>query len=472
MTIVLLVAAVLFALFVSALCSLLEAALLSLTPGAVADLKKRRPAVGAIWERFKAEVDKPISVILICNTAAHTIGATVAGAEFEALMREKGHAGGWATFAFGAAFTVLMLQFTEILPKTLGVRYNRLVAQVTGRPLNFLVWAMGPILWATRLINKPFERGEAERHPSADVDEIATLAAMARGGQSITVQQERMIKTAARLGEARVRQVMTPRKSVHFLRLDADVAETLKTLRETPYTRLPVCGPGGLDQVEGTVHLKDLFNLMALVPGRLAVRPDPETPDAVLAVPEDLPGGAMHVIGTGEVDLRKAVRPVAFVPDSQPLDALLAQFQQGQTHLAVVVDEYGATLGVVTLEDVLEELVGDIEDEFDAGQHVWKLEPLPADEAERLTGDAATPAWRCGGEVPLREVAEHLGVDLNDLVGGGVVTLGGFVTRELSRFPKAGDTVELPGWELRVETADGGHVREAVLLATVNESAT
>ena len=457
MTLFLLIAAVLVALGVSALCSLLEAALLSLTPGQVSELKKRRPKVGRIWEGFKAEVEKPISVILICNTAAHTIGATVAGAEFEALMRERGMGGGFATFLFGAVFTVLMLQFTEILPKTLGVKYNRFVAAFSGRPLNFLVWAMGPVLWATRLINRPFERrGEGQgRNASADVEEIATLAALARHGRSITEQQERMIKMAARLGDVRVRQVMTPRKDVHFLREGDPVAKTLETLRTTPYTRLPLCGPGGLDEVRGMVHLKDLFIMFALVPGRMALRPDPSKPDEVLAVPEDRPGGELHVIGSGQFDLSKAVRPVAFVPDSQPLDQLLDGLRSGASHLAVVVDEYGATLGLVTLEDVLEELVGDIEDEFDEGEHVWQLRPV----------EDESGAWLCEGEVPLREVADRLDIDAETLGEGGVVTLGGFVTRELSRFPKEGDVVELvPGWEVRVERVERGHVSEATLL--------
>jgi CBS domain containing-hemolysin-like protein len=127
------VASVFIALMVSALCSLLEATVLSLSPGQVDDLARRSPGVGSIWQGFKAQIQKPIAVILILNTAAHTIGATLAGAAFE---EQFGTAG---LLWFSLLFTYMMLQFTEILPKTMGVRYARQLAPVIARPLAVLV---------------------------------------------------------------------------------------------------------------------------------------------------------------------------------------------------------------------------------------------------------------------------------------------------------------------------------------------
>ena len=489
MTLFLLLAAVTVALGVSALCSLMEATLLSLTPGNVGELKRRRPAAGAVWERFKADIDKPISVILICNTAAHTIGATVAGASFDSYMKELGHTGGWPVLAFGAVFTVLMLQFTEILPKTLGVRYARTVAGVTARPMDWLVRLMGPILALIKFVNRPFDRGAGGGHGggTVGVDEIATLAAMARTGQVIDEQQERMIAAASRLGGVRARQVMTPRKDVHLVKITDDFAAVLARLRSTPYTRLPVLGEGGVDDVKGVVHLRDVFNAMSLTPGRLHVADDPAHPDRVKAILPDAPGGTMHVIGAGELDLAELIRPVPFVIETQPLDALLKQFQGGfeqgadgriESHIAVVVDEYGSTQGIVTLEDVLEELVGDIEDEFDAGERVWRLEPVSDGEPAALNGEAAKgdgeprPAavaaeWRADGEVPLREIGDRLDLDgdrVRQAEVGGVVTLGGFVTRELGRWPAPGDAVELCGCEVRVEEVDRGRITRATVV--------
>ncbi|MEM8872764.1 MAG: hemolysin family protein [Planctomycetota bacterium] len=442
MTFLLLFAAVSVSLGISAICSLLEAALLSLTPGQVGELKRTRPVIGEIWETFKKNVEKPISVILICNTAAHTIGATVAGAEFERLMELYGYQGGWTVFAFGAVFTVLMLQFTEILPKTMGVKYNTTVATISGRPMRFLVWAMGPVLAAIRFVNKPFEGGGGHGHgTSVTVDEIATLAAIAKGGAVIDAQQERMIRTAGKLGDIRVREIMTHRKDVRFLRLNDDFATILQTLRDAPYTRLPIVD-GSLDTILGVVHLRDVFNVLALVPGRMHLQPNPDKPDELMAIPSDKPGGEMHAIGTGAVDLKAIMRPMPFVPDTQPIDALLKQFQTGDSHMAAAVNEYGAVEGIVTLEDVLEELVGDIEDEFDDRDG--------ASELEERNG-----VWHATGDIALRDVAEKLALPEDVFDDAGVVTLGGWLTHELSRWPKVGDTVPVADRTVRVAKIEG-----------------
>ena len=467
MTLFILIAAVCVALGISALCSLMEATLLSLTPGDVAGLKRRRPKAGAIWEEFKADVDRPISVILICNTAAHTIGATVAGAEFEKFITEQfgEGAGGWSVFAFGAVFTILMLQFTEILPKSLGVRFNTTVAAFTAGPMRWTIGAMRPVLAVVKLLNRPFEgKGGGEAKP-VGVDEIATLAAMARTGQVITEQQEQVIAAAGRLGTVQARQVMTPRKDVHAVGLDDAFGDILKRLRNTPYTRLPVYGEGGSDDVRGVVHLRDVFNALALVPGRFHTQGDPATDEEIKAILPDAPGGEQHVIGAGDLDLQRLLRPVPFVPESQPLSMLLHRFQTHfdgtdgrpvESHLAVVVDEYGTTQGIVTLEDVLEVLVGDIEDEFDPGERAWQLEHR---------GDGAV---HVGGEFPLRELVRQFGLDPDhaDAAGrGDIVTLNGYLTSELGRFPEVGDAIEYAGCTVAVDAVTpGGKVERATIV--------
>ncbi len=483
MDLALLFAAVTIALSISALCSLLEATLLSLTPGDVASLKRQHPTAGAIWSGFKKNVEQPISVILICNTAAHTIGATVAGAEFEKVIeRYYPGSGGWSVFAFGAVFTILMLQFTEILPKTLGVRYNIAVASVTARPMRWLVKIMQPVLAAVKFINKPFEpAGHEGGHGKAvSVDEIATLAAMARTTQVIDEHQERMIAAAGRLSDMRARQVMTPRKDMHAIKLSDPFGSVLKTLRSTPYTRLPVLGDG-IDDVRGSVHLRDVFNALALVPGRLHIAENPANPDEIKAVLPDLPGGELHVIGSGEIDLASLIRPIPFVPETQPLGELLKQFQGSffgrdgtvadtkiDSHIAIVVDEYGSTQGLVTLEDVLEELVGDIEDEFDAGERVWRLEAVEKS-GDGAEGEAAGPMvrlWRADGEVPLREIGSQLKLQdeaIAQAESRETTTLGGYVTRELGRWPNPGDEVQLADVIIRVDAVERGQVKEARL---------
>ena len=156
------------ALLVSALCSVLEATVLSLTPSQVAQLSSRHRRAGAIWQQFKARIDRPIAVILIVNTAAHTIGATVAGAQFELLFGDEG------LLWFSLLFTYLMLQFTEILPKTLGVHYNSRLAPLIAVPLAVLIRVLAPVVYLIHFINRPFERKRDQSQP-APLEEITAL---------------------------------------------------------------------------------------------------------------------------------------------------------------------------------------------------------------------------------------------------------------------------------------------------------
>ena len=444
MTLFLLIGAVCVSLGISALCSLLEATLLSLTPGNVADLKRQHPSAGATWEEFKKDVERPISVILILNTAAHTIGATVAGAEFESLMKQNGYEGGWTVFAFGAVFTVLMLQFTEILPKTLGVRHNTTVARFAAGPMKLLVKALSPVLALIRFVNKPFENDEAGR-PDQTIEEIAGLAKIARSGQAIDAQQEQMIRAAGKLETIKVREITTRRRDVQVIRVNDDLTSQLKVLRESPFTRLPVVETS-LDDVLGVVHLRDVFRLLDLQAGRINVRPDPERPDELVAIPGDAPGGEVHAIGTGVLDLRTILREVPKLPEVVPIRAALKLFQQGDSHMAIVIDEHGSADGIVTLEDVLEEVVGEIDDEFD-DEH-------DNDDGENL--NAHGRGYACGGEVPLRRVIDTL--DLNDdlFEGTRVSTLGGWITGQLTASPRRGDVVQLgEHWRATVKGIDG-----------------
>ena len=254
------------------------------------------------------------------------------------------------------------LQFTEILPKTLGVRYNHRLAPVIARPLDALQWALSPVLRFIHLVNRPFEGRRPTSSTHRALTEITALASIARTANAIDPQQARLIMAAARLPEMRVRQIMTPRPQVAFLRMDQPLSEVLKLLQGSPFTRLPLCEED-IDHVVGMIHVRDLFNHLKLVPGRL--RFAGMEGDEHIAVADGAPGSALHVIGSGDIDWRKIRRNVLFVPETTFVPHLLKQFQESRIHMAVVVDEYGATQGVVTLEDVVEEMVGDIQDEFD-----------------------------------------------------------------------------------------------------------
>ena len=169
--------------------------------------------------------------------------------------------------------------------------------------------------------------------------------------------------------------------------------------------------------------MKDLFAHLRLVPGKLRFTDDKTPEGHAVAVADGKPGSAVHVLGSGEIDLAKIKRDVMFVPELTTLPKLLRQFQTSHIHLAIVVDEYGSTTGVVTLEDVLEELVGEIEDEFDP---VKRTDFIPE----------ANGAFRVSGQYPLHDLSDRL--TLPELDAEDVDTVGGYIVQQLGRWPRSG----------------------------------
>ena len=210
------------------------------------------------------------------------------------------------------------------------------------------------------------------------------------------------------------REVMRPRREIVAFDTEATIAECLEVAEKTRYSRFPLCESGDLDKTIGVVHIKDLYA------ARLKAR-----------------SGA---------DLRPACRKLIYVPETARLEKLLQLFLERRLHFAIVVDEYGGTVGMVTLENVLEELVGQIQDEFD------QEKPLLLKKDERT--------WEVDGALPLHELAELIGEPLQE---EGVTTTSGLVTLRLGGFPNEGDTLTLGPYELRVQTMDGTRVERLKL---------
>lgn len=425
------------ALGMSAICSLLEATLLSYTPSQVAALESTRPRLGRIWRKFKDNIEKPIAVILVVNTTAHTVGATMAGAQFEKAFGTNG------LLIFSVVFTYLMLQFTEILPKTLGVRYSGVIAPFIAPLLAFLIRLLSPVLWLVQFVNRPFSRGEKEGEDTT----LQEIAALASSATMIDPQQSRMIQAASELEKLYVRQIMTPRTEVVHLLTTQSTEEILALLKSAAHTRLPLC-EGSIDKVVGMVHTKDFIKSLDLTPGRFNIA-STNAENGGVEVHESGPGTELHVFGAGIVDLDAMKREVLFLPEHTSLLQALRRFQAERLHLAVVLDEYGATSGIVTLEDVLEEMVGDIDDEFDAS----------TSEMIKETGDG----FRINGRCPLHELVQRvpdLGIDHNAEVSD---TVGGYVSQLIGHLPHTGEVVETPEFRWKITSADMRRVREVTL---------
>jgi len=382
----------------------MEATLLSLTPSHVAQLSQRYPKLGAIWQDFKSRIDRPIAAILLINTAAHTIGASIAGSQFDELFGDE-----WI-LVFSLVFTYLMLQFTEILPKTLGVKHNRFFALLIARPLRAAVSVLAPLLYLVQWV--PF-KGRQRDEATPTVEEIAALAGLARLSKQISVQQERIIKGGVRLSGLDVRNVMLPREDISFLSTSQTTSDALITAHLEAHTRFPICEADNRDRVVGYVNFKELVYHMRMNPN--------------------------------DTSLAGIVRPIHFVAPDDSASDLLKAFVEQHVHMAIARDHDGKTLGLVTLEDLVEELVGELEDEFDRLPRMFHV----------LRGGI----WMIGGGTPMTQVVSELQLAIPNPTG----SVSAWLLQRFGRVPKPGDQIEDGGVVFTVRRVRRGKIFEVAV---------
>ena len=375
----------------SFVCSISEAVLLSVSHAQIEALGKSRAA--DLLRKYKREIDLPIAAILTLNTTAHTIGASVAGAYYGDVFDPK------TLWLFSALFTLAVLLFSEIIPKTLAVASAGTLATPVAYGVAVLVAVLKPFLKVTRAIARTLRSDSAQ--PVTSLEEIRLLASLGRTEGVVGTLAADMIEGVATLRELRARDVMVPRARVVYLSGLRSLDENLEVIRRTGHSRFPYTRTGDLDHVEGVVLVKDLM---------FTLREADEN-----------------------IDLEELATKALVVPSATTLERLLRMFQQERRHLAVVVDEYGGTEGIVTLEDVLEEIVGEIEDESD------RVDPFVT---KRADGSLV-----CRGWAEARAVLGGLGVEADDVEA---VTVGGLVAELVGRVPRVGDRAEWRGLEFIV----------------------
>lgn len=388
--------AVTFTLVISFVCSISEASLLSIGHAQVQALGQSR--AGRLVRHFKREIDAPIAAILILNTAANMIGASFAGAGYSDVF-------GDATLVwFTVAFTLAVLFFSEIIPKTLGVAFAARVIVPVAYVLRPFVFILRPLLFVTHSVSRMLRPKSKAQITS--IEEIRLLASLGHAEGALTERTARIIDGAAALRELTAYDVMVPRTQVAFLTASRSFEDNLALVESSGHSRFPYSKDGDLDHVEGIILAKEL----------------------------------LFRSRSSEPDYHQLVRAVSFVPASTPLERLLRTFQDERRHLAIVVDEYGGTEGIVTMEDVLEELVGEIMDESD------RIDPTIIRRGKNML--------LCRGSAELRKVFELLGIQDE----AEAVTLSGFVSELVERVPRAGDVVRFKGYELRVLRASARRV--------------
>jgi CBS domain containing-hemolysin-like protein len=356
-------------------------------------------------------MDVPIAAILILNTAAHTVGAAVAGASYSSVFSAN------TLWLFSILFTIAVLLFTEIIPKTLGVSYAKMLAVPVAHGIDALTRLLKPLVVVSEKISRSL-RADGDM-PVTSIEEIRLLAVLGRSEGVVGSRTAGMIVGATQITELQAHDVMLPREEVRFLSARMTRAEAIAYIRDSGHSRFPFSPTGELDDVSSVVLAKELLYWLL-------------TNDAE------------------SIDWDAVCQDVLVVPESVPLPQLLRIYQESHRHLAVVVDEYGGVEGIAALEDVLEEIVGDIRDESDA----------PANDMHfRSDGSLLVR-----GTVDLRRVCTKLRIPWQP--GSEVATIGGLVTEKLERIPVAGDSLVWNGHRIDVLRADR---RRARLLAISRE---
>lgn len=391
-------------LLVSAMCSLFEATLYSTrlaTLEAARTGGKRKPAERFI--RMKRNIAVPTSAILILNTLANTGGATLSG------MYASGVLGTTWVPAFSAGLTLAILFLSEILPKTYGAVHWRSLWALIVWPLTIMEKMFHPIISITRKFADLFTKGGSI--PTVTEDEIVSMIQMGHTSGEVTPVELQLLNKIFHFDELLCRQVMVPRPEVVFFDEKISLSECIGVAKQTKHTRFPLCR-GTLDETVGVIHVKDLIG----------------------------------VASNQTFDLRSIARPIFTVPETMPLSGLLRQMQSNHQHMALLVDEHGTVAGIITLENVLEQIVGAVQDEFDA-------------EAPEIVQEGPG-RYIVQGRLPIDRLNHELNLDLYD---SNVDTLSGLLVTRLGRLPKAGDVVDLERVVAKVLEVQAGRATRVAL---------
>lgn len=308
----------------SSVCSLAEAALYSVPMSHVESLAQAGSPSGKALQRLRRNMGRPIAALLSLNTIANTAGATLAGALADRALGSR-----WIGL-FSALLTLGILFLAEIMPKTAGVHYSRVVAPVVARPVEWLVRLLWPLVWTSGWVTRHL-RSDAEAMVSDD--EIAVMTRLGLRQGAIDEDKAKVIHNILELEKRTVRDALTPRTALFALPTTTTVGDIRRDERVLTHSRIPVFFKG-IDDIVGVVYHRDVMKAMA----------------------ED----------QFDATIGSLMRPVHFVRSKLPLNRALNLFLSRGEHLFLALDDFGGTAGVITLEDVLEEILGkEIVDEFD-----------------------------------------------------------------------------------------------------------
>ena len=327
----------------------------------------------------------------------------------------------WALFGAAAIMTVASFVGIGVGPRTLGRQHAYSIALGSALPLQAISVLLAPISRLLILLGNALTPGRGFRHgPFTSEIELREVVDLAQQRGVVADEDRKMIQSVFELGDTPAKEVMVPRTEMVWIESDKSAAQATSLAIRSGHSRLPVVGDD-VDDIIGVVYLKDLVRRTYY-----------------------------SVAAARDITVVEVMRPAVFIPDSKPLDDLLKEMQRDRVHMALLVDEYGATAGLITIEDVLEEIVGEIADEYDTD------EIAPVEELD-------DKVFRVSARLPIEDIGELYDIELDDDLD--VDTIGGLLALQLGRVPLPGAEVIWNGLRLRAE--GGSDHRGRVRVGTV-----
>lgn len=389
-----------------------ESSFFSLSPAEQEELESKRQKDSSydIALQMLAQPNRLLATILIANNTINVAIVLVSAYVTDSIVDFR-EAPGWGFFIKTVVITLLLLFFGEILPKILGRSFPMGYVRFAAYPLNAAWRLLSPIAkLMARSVSIVDERFSGSN--TLSLDELGRALDITNGRMP---DEDKILRRVVHFGDIEACEIMTPRIDVIAVSNTDTIKEVCKQSMDTGFSRLPVITDDSLDKVTGIVHVKDLL-------------PYIDEPD--------------------DFEWQKLVRQTYFVPEHKKIDDLLSDFQSNNIHLAIVVDEYGGTCGVVTLEDVLEEIFGEIGDE--------------SDEPERLYVRLNDRTYVFEGKVQINDFCKVLELrdDTFANVQGEAETLAGLMLEQLGRIPERGESLQLEGLQFTAESVTSRKVEK------------
>ncbi len=405
----------------AALASGTETALTSVGRLRVRYLAEQGSKAAATLQRLRSDPNRFLSTVLFTNTLALIVASTATALLSESLYTRWGVPAEWRlwlTLADSVALSIVLLILAEVTPKTLALANAERVALAAAVPVDRLATFLSPILWAVTLISRGLTGGRAARAPYLTEEELITALHVSEEAGVIEEQEHQMIHGIIEIGDKTVREIMIPRTDIVAVEKEAGLREIVKLFKQHRHTRMPVYEEN-IDHVLGLIHTKDLLLFYTLSSSQ-------------------------------KFDMDKVLRPIEFTPEQKKVDELLNDMRTKKQHMVIVVDEYGGTAGMVTLEDLLEEIVGEIRDEYDTGEQDL-LQVLNDHEV------------RVDAGFPLEELNERLRLGIEE--SGDYDSVGGYVHAMLGKIAEEGDSFQSGRAKWVVEKVKGRRIEMVRLIS-------